>query len=689
MKPYVVKYCLTIGLLLISWMIVAQTEVDAENRELLIEKIENLIENSEQDYDLTDILEGIDDLRQNPVAINSGDPKEIGRLFFLDDRKAYNIAVYTTTYGAILSLNELYAIEGINAELVNLMAPFITLATEIDTKKVSFRQIFQRGKHQIIARYQRTLQTQRGYMNDSIAGNYKYFGSPDKYYLRYRFKFKDQVSFGITAEKDAGEEFFKGSNKKGFDFYSAHLFLHDFGVFDKVVVGDYHLTFGQGLTMWSTLAFGKASDGVGVKRKETGITANTSINEALFMRGAATTLKIAKRHYITAFVSSKGRDGSFTNDTEGEVSSISSLLTTGLHRTQNEIDKRNVARLSSGGVRYQWAGSLLKVGVTGFGTFLNVPVIKDSIINNLYAFTGKNLVNGGIDFSWIHRKFELFGEGSYSSLYNGWAALLGIRVQLSSRIEVSLAARNYQKDYVNFYANAFGENSGNRNEQGIYGGFNAIIMPKVTLSGYADIMRFPYFQYNIFAPTIGNDFLLQANYTPTRYIMTYLRYRYRYRQNNDSDDIAKRITDIEKHSIRLHGDFSVTRNITIKSRFEYIINAQQENTDGFVMYADLNYKTLNGKFSASMRYAWFDTDTYDDRIYAYESDMLYQFTVPAYYYKGSRVYLLLGYKITDNLSCWLRVSDSHFSNQETISSSGETIFGNHKTEVKGQVCWKF
>lgn len=675
-------------LLSASFYMSAQTELDAENRELLIEKIENLVENSEQEYDLTDVLEGIEDLQQNPVAINSGDPKEIGRLFFLDDMKAYNIAVYTTTYGEMLSINELYAVEGMNEELVNLIAPFITFEIETTKKKTTFKQIFQRGKHQIIARYQRTLQEQRGYMNDSIAGTYKYFGSPDKFYLRYRFKFKDQVSFGLTAEKDAGEEFFKGSNKKGFDFYSAHLFLNDFGVFDKVAVGDYHLTFGQGLTMWSTLAFGKASDGVGVKRKETGITPNTSINEAQFMRGVATTLKVAKQHYITAFASCMGRDGSFTNDAEGEVSSISSLLTTGLHRTQNEIDKRNVARLSSGGIRYQWTGSTLKIGATGFGTFLNVPMVKDSIINNLYAFSGKNMLNAGIDFSWIHRKFELFGEGSYSSLFNGWAALLGVRVQLSSRIEISLAARNYQKDYVNFYANAFGENSGNRNEQGIYGGFNAIVMPKVTLSGYADIMRFPYFKYNIFAPTIGNDFLLQANYTPTRYIMTYLRYRYRYRQKNDSDETAKRITDIEKHSIRLHGDFSVTKNITMKSRFEYVINTQKEKTNGFIMYADLNYKTLNGKFSASMRYAWFDTDTYDDRIYAYENDMLYQFTVPAYYYQGSRVYLLLSYKITDKLSCWLRISNSNFSNQETIGSNGETIYGNNKTEVKAQVSWK-
>lgn len=688
MKRYFLKYGLLFVFSSLSFCLFSQIELDAENSELIIEKIENLYENSEEEYDLTDVLDKIEDLKQNPVYINSGDLKEIGRLFFLDDWKAYNIAVYTTTYGAIISTNELYAIDGFNEDIVNLMLPFITLDVELSKKKTSFKEIFKYGKHQIITRYQRTLQEQRGYMSDSIAGNYKYAGDPNKYYLRYRFKSYDKVSFGLTAEKDAGEDFFKGSNKKGFDFYSGHLYLKNFGFLDQLAIGDYHLTFGQGLTMWSTMAYGKSSDGVGTKRKESGITPNTSVNEADFFRGAAANIKIGKRQYITGFFSSLKRDGSFTTDENGNISSISSLSNVGMHRTINEIDKRNIVSLTASGARYQWIGNRFKIGATGFGTFLNVPMIKDSTLNNLYAFNGKSLMNAGIDFSWIYKKFEVFGEGSYSSMFNGWAALLGVNVQLSSRIQISLVARNYQKDYINFYANAFGESSGNRNEQGIYGGFNAIIMPKVTLSGYADIMRFPYFKYNIYAPQIGNDFLVQANYAPTGNIMTYLRYRYRYRQTNYSDDIAKRIIDTEKHSMRVHADFSITKNISMKSRLEYIINKKTENTNGFVMYAELRYKTLNDKFKASLCYAKFDTDTYDDRIYVYESDMLYQFSVPAYYYQGNRFYLLLQYKVNNNISCWLRIANTNYMNQNTIGSNGETIYGNNKTEIKAQVSYK-
>ena len=61
------------------------------------------------------------------------------------------------------------------------------------------------------------------------------------------------VSF--TGEKDAGEEFFQGSQKNGFDFYSAHLFVQGFGTIKQLAIGDFQAQFGQGLTFWSGLAF--------------------------------------------------------------------------------------------------------------------------------------------------------------------------------------------------------------------------------------------------------------------------------------------------------------------------------------------------------------------------------------------------------------------------------------------------
>ncbi|MCL2041159.1 MAG: helix-hairpin-helix domain-containing protein [Bacteroidales bacterium] len=675
--------------LFIAMSVFSQT-IPQEERDMLAERIEDLFSDNEEDaqIDLSEIIDAIENLQQNPVYINSSDLEELSRLFFLDEMKIHKIIAYTYTYGSFLSTNELYGIEGLTAEEVDLIIPFISLEKAPVFRKTTVKDVFTRGKQQIIGRYQRVLQEQRGYMDDSIAKSLKYAGDPNKYYLRYRFKYKDQVSFGFTSEKDAGEEFFKGNNPYGFDFYSVHFFINNKNhVLDKLAVGDYHLTFGQGLTMWSTYSFGRPSDGVNIKRSPNGISPSTSANENLFFRGAAATLKF-KRHYITGFASYSKRDASISLDDE-DMSYFTSFSDDGMHRTANEIAKKNVINQTVVGGRYEWRGYNLRVGATGFSAQWDVPREPDDRPYNLYAFSGKSLSNAGVDFVWIYRKFEVFGEGAYSS-QGGFAGIGGVKAHLASRFEASLSVRHYEKDYVNFFSSAFGVNSNNVNETGVFAGFNTIISSKFTLSGYADTYRFPYMKYQIYAPTRGNDYSLQLTYNPNRVVTMYLRYRNTTREYGESSDTIKQTAPRTKNNIRWQGDFTVSKNIVLKTRAEYNHNQREskENTSGFMMYQDFVYRSSNSRFTTALRYAWFNTDSYDDRFYAYENDLLYTFSVPAYYYKGNRVYLLCSYKITENITAWLRIANTFYSDKNTIGSGGEEIYGNNKTDVKAQIIIK-
>jgi len=46
----------------------------------------------------------------------------------------------------------------------------------------------------------------------------------------------------MTMEKDPGEEFFRGSNRVGFDFYSAHLYYRNISRTVKALAfGDYQV----------------------------------------------------------------------------------------------------------------------------------------------------------------------------------------------------------------------------------------------------------------------------------------------------------------------------------------------------------------------------------------------------------------------------------------------------------------
>jgi hypothetical protein len=76
-------------------------------------------------------------------------------------------------------------------------------------------------------------------------------------------------------------------------------------------------------------------------------------------------------------------------------------------------------------------------------------------------------------------------------------------------------------------------------------------------------------------------------------------------------------------------------------------------------------------------------------LYAYESDVLYAFSIPSYYYKGSRFYLLGRYSFGRSLDLWVRYSITHYSNKQVIGSGLDEIDGNNKSEIKLQLRYRF
>jgi len=90
-----------------------------------------------------------------------------------------------------------------------------------------------------------------------------------------------------------------------------------------------------------------------------------------------------------------------------------------------------------------------------------------------------------------------------------------------------------------------------------------------------------------------------------------------------------------------------------------------------------------------MRYALFDTRSYSDRIYAYERDVLYSFSAPAYYSKGIRFYAMARYGVAKWLDVWIRYSRTRFTDQSTISSGADEILAPHKSELRVQVRYRF
>ena len=129
----------------------------------------------------------------------------------------------------------------------------------------------------------------------------------------------------------------------------------------------------------------------------------------------------------------------------------------------------------------------------------------------------------------------------------------------------------------------------------------------------------------------------------------------------------------------------------MRSRVEYsrYTRAQRDVEEGFVVYGDLIYQPKGLPVSFTGRVAYFDTETYNARIYAYENDVLYAYSFPAYFYRGTRWYAVIRYRAFKNMDIWVRFAQSYFSDRTLIGSGLDEIQGRTRTEVKVQMRLKF
>jgi len=86
---------------------------------------------------------------------------------------------------------------------------------------------------------------------------------------------------------------------------------------------------------------------------------------------------------------------------------------------------------------------------------------------------------------------------------------------------------------------------------------------------------------------------------------------------------------------------------------------------------------------------YFETGGYDSRLYAYENDVLYSFSIPVFYDKGYRYYFNLSYDTTKNISIWLRWSQTIYPGKSLIGSGLDEINGHTKTGVEVQALYNF
>lgn len=716
------KYCVkSIGITLVvmlmnGFMIKAQDTIPIKLGDDIQEKLENVAENTEsEEADYTDLLQGLLFYKEHPINLNRTNREELAQLQLLNDIQINNLLTHIEKTGNLITIYELQGIDGFDLQTIQKILPFVYVTDNFTSAHFNLKEMFRSGSHVLLFRYGQILEKQTGFTAiDSLSlynsPNSRYIGSPQKLYARYRFTYGTNVSWGITGEKDQGELFLKdkqrfkypwyekslnGNQGNGFDFYSAHFFLKNIRFIKSLAIGDYKASFGQGLTLWSGQSFGKSADIMSAKKSADGIRPFTSVDENRFMRGAATTIRF-KAIELSGFISRKKVDANIilAIDTtgDGELAAMFSLQQTGYHTTPNEIaDKHSISQTIYGS-NVSYKGRRLDIGLTALNNFFDRTYKLDS---SYYILASKQNINVGLDYNFIVRNFNFYGEEAMSQ--NGGKALLnGVLMSLDPRVSFTIVHRYYERNYQNLLSNAFAESTtiGVSNEKGTYIGMVAKPTNSTTLTTYYDHFEFPWLKYQVNAPSHGNDFVAQFNYTPSKKVDMYFKFRQKNKEKNTdkTDAIIDYIVPLMQTSYRFNIGYSILPSVKLKNRVELLEYKLDDNKTqkGYLVYQDFTFNKMGKPLSVTLRYAMFETDSYDSRIYAFENDVPGSYSIPAFYDRGSRFYIMLDYMVTHRIELWVRYSQTFYDNKNIISQGALTeIQGNTKSEIKAQVSFKF
>lgn len=674
-----------------------QSQEQAARTKALIEDImESLVSKSDRQTDQTSLIEQLEFLAENPVPVNTAGYEEFESLLLLNDFQIKSLQQYITENGPILSSYELQFVYGFDRHTAELILPFITFSEQDLKEKKLFRKPLKYGRHSLFLRTGRILETPEGFLRlpDSVTDaspNKTYLGSPWKLYTRYAFNYKERLAFGFTAEKDPGESFFRQSNPKGYDFYSGFIRLKNIWKIKTLVIGDYEPTFGQGLTIWSGLNYGKTNEVLLVEKRRNEIRKYSSTNENQFFRGFATTIDLGMPE-ISVFVSSKKIDANVLewDSLSYKPKSVSSLYGPGIHGIPSQIEDKNALDETLYGFNLSLNKNRWHFGASMLNYKYGAPLIISDQLYKQYDFHGTEGSKIGADYRLSLKKGMLYGEVSHNPGY-GWAFLQGGMFQLHELWSVSFLYRNYSKDFHPIYSNAFGENSENKNETGFYFGTRVHPFRKLSFSGYIDIFSFPWLKWQVSAPSNGWEYYLQADLTLSNELNMQFRFQdERKEENIQGESQMIKTGDRTRKKARYQLSYEVSPSLILRNRIEWAgFNKGVIKEQGYLIYQDIIYHLLHFPLDLTFRFALFDTDSWNTRIYAYENDVLYAFSIPPYYGKGIRSYLMVHSAVSNHIDLWLRLARTTLTEANIIGSGLNAIAGGQKTDVKVQLRVKF
>jgi hypothetical protein len=656
--------------------------------------MERLFPVQDEDIDYESIYEVLFQLYLNPIDINQADTEVLQATYLLNPAQITNLIAYRSRFGPLLSLYELQAVPEFDLQTIENLLPFVSIGDAGLRSKKFWDRVKEEEQAYVLLRHLRTWETRRGFTPADTSSNgtlsSRYLGDPNNLYLRFRIQHTRDFSMGITLDKDAGEPFtWDGKTARyGFSFFSFHFTRYLVGNWKTLALGDFQASFGQGLVFGAGYTLGKGAETVPtVRRSSIGILPYTAALEFGFFRGVGATRQL-KNWQVSILASHNSRDGriSFSLDSlETQTEIISSINQSGLHRTSSELSTKNQFKETNlgGNAQYSHPSGKFQLGANALFTQFDRSWIRDPHIYNQFEFAGQRNAVSSLYFNYNWKNFFLFGETAISKS-GGTGNVIGFVSSLSKQVDFSLLWRKYDRDFHSFYSSGFAESTRPINEQGVYLGIQIKPEKRWKINGYYDFFKFPWLRFRVYAPSEGYEWLARVSYQPTRNLIAFVQIREEQKDRNLTDSGEPSLPYLVKPIKKLNGMLSLetnlNKNLFLRSRVLFSrVEIEEKSTSGFMVLQDVQYG--QNRWRLTGRIALFDAQTYDNRLYAFENNVLWTFSLPAFSGQGMRYYLLGQYQIHPRLTAYFRFSRTYYTDREVISSGLQTIEAPHQTDT--------
>lgn len=667
--------------------VLAQSESDGpEWDRYLYEAEDEDIESLQREY------EHLSEIAEHPLNINTITKEELEQFPFLSDKTIENILYYLYK-GPMLSANSLLGVEGMSLRERKLLQKFIYFGkAENKRDELKLKNILRYNKQELLTRFDIPLNVKAGYADydrETLekSPNKKYYGAPFYHNLRYRFSYRNQLFLGFTAEKDAGEPFFSSFNKKGYDFYSAYFFLKDFKRLKSLAVGNYRVNFGYGLVINSgSFRVTKSNTWFNLNRPGRGLNKYTSTKESDYLQGVGATYKLADRWDLSAFYSFRKMDARV------EDVFIRSLKTDGYHRLKKDLEKKNTVSNHLAGSNLSYNGRSVKWGLTAVYNVFDKVLNPDERPYNRYYPRGRYFYNVGVFYKFFLHKFIIAGEAAIDK--NGKAAVLNTLTYLPTvNTTFLLINRYYDKRYQGLYAGSFSENSRIQNEAGVYISMENRLLYNLSLLCYGDFFHFPYRRFQVDRDnTSGWEGGIQLSYAQYNPLSVFIKYSYKNRAKNyASGEGRKLVLPYIRQRLHYQLSYKLNEQVVFKTVAEYIHAAywQEKSSGGGLCGMTAKVGFPDFPVQAAFSGAWFKTDDYDSRVYFYEPNVLYAFSMSSLYGRGTRVAVNLRYDVKERLACQFKWGWTHYRDRDRIGYGTEEIQGSDKADLVLQLRMKW